>query len=661
MAASQQPRFGLLAWSILLLFVPFLYAWGFCWPRGDDFDNATRAMFLFDLPGGFYEIGRAWLNWSGRYGFHFLAVFLGKVVDSPLTYGLTCAAVPALAGLAVGGLARLAVPGMARRDAVFLGALSCLAQLCSYAYLPTYYLETDALTMGLQSSLALCLVWRLCQLWQDSGTPDLPQAQLRRSRRWAIATGILAVGIYEHSALAVNAVTTTALVLAWLENYSGRRTAATNIPPGRTVTATRLKELLRLWLYCFGALLFSYLAPGNFHRREVRQVSAEASWTQLGQAGQEWLDTAFGFFHGPWPWLLVLLLILVHLARPARSGDSPARQAQPLLRLGMIILPVLVYLAFSFMLAVLHATSDVTLSESVKFPAGLSVYLALACGISLWWLTLPLVQSPAFSRLVSSKGRGLSASVLLLFAAICCTTGNLPALWDAALDGRIAAVGEALSSRSQWLHDMGRLSFGPDSTPRFGLAGEIYRPGVRSRKLDPNLPWAMLPVQSGQFPIWYETLPAHPEQWPNLWAAWYYGVGGICAVGRPSPEALNSPGLPLSLPAAQDELAGLAVGGLTHIRLIQPPNPQYRNGACDGLWLVLQSDSPLPARLAVREGQDGIVRHYRTADWQQGNIIALPLGPARELEGYGGQDWPAFQLGAAADGFATAFAPLLPR
>lgn len=667
MAGNRQARFGPGAWLLLLLLLPFIYAWGFCHPRGDDFDNATRAMFLFDLPGGFYEIGRAWLNWSGRYGFHFLAVFLGKVVDNPLTYGLTCAAVPALAGLAVGGLARVAAPGMARRDATFLGALACLALLCSHSCLPTFYLETDALTMGLQGSMALCLVWRLCRLWQDAGNPQLPPAWLRRSRRWAIATGIVAVGIYEHSALAVNAATSLAVILAWLESRT--KASLANSASFVKGLSPRLRELLRLWLWCFGALLLSWLAPGNFHRREVRQVSADIQLTQLHHALQDWQDAAFGFFHGPWPWLLLLLVILLHLARPAAQptcGADPERTVRPpLLRWSMIVLPPLVYLAFSALLAALHATSDVTLTASAKFPAGLSVYAALACGFSLWHLSLPLAE-----RLTASPGvlpqrvrRGLTALALLLFAGICCASGNLPAVWEGAFSGRTAAVGASLTSREQWLHELGRLAFGPDSAPRFGLAGEICRPGVRSRKLDPALPWAVLPVLEPHFPIWSEALPSHPEQWPNLWAAWYYGLGGICAVRPPAPEALSSSGLPLALPAVQDMPAALAQLRLTQVRLMQAHNPQYRTGACDGLWLVLENDSPLPPYLAVREGTDGIIRHYRTADWQQGSIIALPLGPARKLEGHG-DDWPPFQLAFSDAGpvvSSAEFVPLLPR
>ena len=50
-------------------------------------------MFIFDLPGGIYEIAREWLTWSGRYTYHFLAVFLGKAAHIRAANGLLCALV----------------------------------------------------------------------------------------------------------------------------------------------------------------------------------------------------------------------------------------------------------------------------------------------------------------------------------------------------------------------------------------------------------------------------------------------------------------------------------------------------------------------------------------------------------------------------------------
>ena len=167
-------RFGPLCWLLLAPLLPFVYAFGFLFPRGDDFDEVTRAMFLFDLPGGLYEIGREWLIWSGRYTYHFLAVFLGKAGELRPAYGLVCAAVAALYGLAVYGLAREAGGGerISRRDAAFCGCFAVLALFCCHQNLQTFYMLTDALTMGLQPALALCFFWALCRLWRVQGDAD---------------------------------------------------------------------------------------------------------------------------------------------------------------------------------------------------------------------------------------------------------------------------------------------------------------------------------------------------------------------------------------------------------------------------------------------------------------------------------------------------------
>ena len=132
-ASGAGRRFNPLRWLLLAPLLPFVYAFGFLFPRGDDFDEVTRAMFLFDLPGGLYEIGREWLTWSGRYTYHFLAVFLGKAGELRPAYGLVCAAVAALYGLAVYGLARESGGGlMARRDAALCACLAVLALFCCH-------------------------------------------------------------------------------------------------------------------------------------------------------------------------------------------------------------------------------------------------------------------------------------------------------------------------------------------------------------------------------------------------------------------------------------------------------------------------------------------------------------------------------------------------
>lgn len=596
-------------WLIFLLFIPFVYALAFCFPRGDDFDNATRAMFLFDLPGGIYEVGRTWLTWSGRYTSHFLLVFLGKAVEIRWTYALVCGLVPCLAGLAGYGLARLALPQIARRDALFFAGLTTLTLLVCHHSLPTFYMQTDALTMGLQVVLVLCFFQQLCSLWQIGSKKGMPYTVLRRRRFWATGTGIVAVGVYEHSALAVNAVSFAGLCLAWilciLEGKKGDQESR----------RLRLREMLRLWLFCIIALLFSFLAPGNFYRQTVRKVSSEVQWEQLGNVWQEWLDTAFAFFQGPWPWLVFLLILFLHAIAgkdPSRDQASDCKSSYSPYALLMILSPPLVYLLLTATLTILHALSDQTITSSSKFTGGLAVYAALTWGISLWHISLPAA---------TVLRRSSPAVIVGSFACICCLYGNLPKVWDNIVSGRMTSLAASLEARQSMLYGLGEKAFGADAAPRFGLAGEIFRPGVRSRAIDPALPWAVVSTTPTVFPVWSEALPSDPERWPNLWAAWLYGLGSLCAIPSKLPPSVES--IPLVLPA------DLRQAGLHRAELIQ--TSERLQTIC---WLILYSETPLSGVLAISTDGRLPMLYFDVSSWQHGGSYAFPLVslPSRQAD-----------------------------
>lgn len=640
---------GLVLTLILLLVVlllPFAYAFGFLFPRGDDFDEVTRAMFLFDLPGGLYEVGREWLTWSGRYTYHFLAVFLGKAGEMRLAYGLICAAVVALYGLAVFGVTRAleaaGKPGFPLA-ALFCGLLAVLILLCCHQNLATFYMLTDALTMGLQPAATLCFFWLLCRLWL------VPEAQgSRKARRAAIVVGVLAVGVYEHSAVAVVVCAAAACALAWREALACKSIAARR----------RLRDCLCVGCWCLGALLFSFLAPGNFYRRAVRQVSAEVQRQQLAQAWQEWLSSSFRFFDGLWPWAVLLLVLL--LPRRAEATGLGVTRGQRDLALAA----VLAYPAISGMLSVLHALSDVTLSASPKVPAGLSVYAACAFGVAAYALA-----GPALGMLQKLRLPLLPLTLPLL--AVLCLNGNWRETLINAANGGMVSLAGALTQRYDYLEFLGRSAAAMDAPPRFGLYGEIARPGVRKRGIDPALPQAVVQElrPAMVFPIHMgETLPGSPEIWPNLWAAWLYGVGsvqsrrpdpllaaarfdvgdaaqppmpasrGIFAEGvAPPPELLPLPprgaevaAAPCSPslrcgPASESARPGrppaaacavpsvLREAGVQHAWLLRArggPNKTF-----DDLWLLLQASKPLPRRIVVFRASP--------ADWRR--LMPLPV------------------------------------
>ena len=392
------PAPGWVWWVLLLaLLLPFAYAFGYLFPRGDDFDEVTRAMFPFDLPGGLYEIVREWLTWSGRYTYHFLAVFLGKAGELRPLYGLVCAGVAALFGLGLFGLARVTLVG--RGPAAFCGLLAVVVVLAGHQSLPNLYLLTDALTMGLLQAMTLVFLWALCRLWHA------PAAQARRARWQAVIVGVLTVGVFEHSALAALACCTVAVLLALVDRFAERETE----PDATQNARTRLRHMCILWLWVLGALLFSFLAPGNQVRRATRHIDTAVQMRQLAAAFDEWRQVAFWIFDGLWPWAVLLLVLLLRGLR----GQGPLLPRAKTVRTGLLLaaLAVVAYIGLSALLTVLHALSDVTISSTSKLPAGLAVFAAYALGFALWGI---LDACPAVERTLAHLPRQAVMIVLLI-------------------------------------------------------------------------------------------------------------------------------------------------------------------------------------------------------------------------------------------------------
>ncbi|MBD5418051.1 MAG: hypothetical protein HDR50_10480 [Desulfovibrio sp.] len=570
-----------LAWLALLAgLAPFVWALGFCFPRGDDFDEVTRAMFLFDLPGGLYEVGREWLTWSGRYTYHFLAVFLGKAGELRFAAGLMCGAVLALHGAAFYGFARAA--GVARRDAAPLALLAVLTLCACTGFLPGFYLLTDALTTGLQSAAALLFFWSLCALWQRCAA-SAPDAALRRSRRLAILLGVLGVGVFEHAALAVLSGAAIACALAWFHDRRGQVRFA----------AGRFRVFLGVGLWCAGALLFSFLAPGNFARRAVRGIDAETVGRQLAALPGDWLHALGAFAGSLWPAAALLLVLLLLFLR---RREKPVL-ARPEALLLAALCPT-VFCLFSFALGALHAASDMPLPSHSKLAASLGLYAACALGFTASAL---LDALPALTR-PRPLWALLTGAVLL---GLCLAGGNFQGCLRAAVNGDMALYAETMERRDAWLRHEGAKSPWQGKF-RFGLAGEVLYPGSRVRTLRPGAPVTLVcqwrrPVP----PVWsFAGLPPKPSAWPNQWVAWMYGLEAV-ASARPSPAPAvgavfgraDAPGgapdgpLELRLPP---EARRLGLTGAWRVNAQGGPNPTF---ALD--WLVLESEKALPKQVAV--------------------------------------------------------------
>ncbi len=581
---------------VVALLLPFAYAFGFLFPRGDDFDEVTRAMFPFDLPGGLYEVAREWLTWSGRYTYHFLAVFLGKAGEIRPLYGLVCTGVAALFGLGLFGLAR--VVNIRRGPAAFCGLLGVLVVLAGHQSLPNFYLLTDALTMGLLQAMTLVFLWMVCRLWAA------PAAEARKARRQTIIVGVLTVGVFEHSALAALAACTVAVLLALADRFARRETE-----PDVTQSArTRLRHMGILWLWIFGALLFSFLAPGNQVRRAARHIGADVQLRQLAAAFDEWRQVAFWFFDGLWPWAVLLLVLLLRGMRGQCPIVSKGTARSGLL---MAILAVAAYLGLSALLTVLHALSDVTISSTGKLPAGLTIISAYACGFALWGLLNAL---PAVERSLARLPQwALMVALLIPLLALLVSSSNWRNTMTNAANGSMLHIGLQLQERYDTLQAMGDAAQPKDAPPRFGLLGEIYRPGARKRAVDPSLPMAVVQrsIPATVFPVQMdEALPAQAETWPNLWAAWMLGLGGVysappvasaavAVLEAPADMAAQKP-LALGLPQALQD-AGIDAAWL--VRANGAPSnvqPTAATTTFSDLWLVLHGqDISKIERIAV--------------------------------------------------------------
>lgn len=591
-----------LVWAPLCCaLLPFVYALGFCFPRGDDFDEVTRAMFLFDLPGGLYEIGREWLTWSGRYTYHFLAVFLGKAGELRWAYGLICGGVIALYGAAFSGLARQA--GARAGDAALLGGLAVLALCACHQNLRTFYLLTDALTMGLQPAAALLFFWSLCRFWTvldreahaEPGAPPSSPAT-RRARRAAILLGVLAVGVFEHSALAVLLGAAICCILALA------RDARHGLSPKRALRGPgRLRAVLPTALWCLGVVLFSFLAPGNQYRRFVRGIDAAARQRQLDAAWSDWTDAMAAFGESLWPVAVAGLIALLLLARRpgAPAGSAGLSRGEHLL---LAVMAPAGFLVWSLGLTVLHALSDVPLGAAPKLAAGLAQYAAYALGFALYAVAGARRSVPSSAR---PRGALRAAAPLLALGlvALFCRSDNFLRTAANAANGGMPLLADAQETRDAWLRRAGAEARA-DFRPRFGLMGELLRPDARVRRLDPSLPLVVVQREADVFPVYDEPLPEDPEHWPNLWAAWMYGVGGV-AGARPDParavaavSGLRSPDafrggapLPLAVPPA---LRRHGVDAAWRVIASGGPNPTFAD-----TWLVMACRRDLPGRIAL--------------------------------------------------------------
>lgn len=536
----------------LFYLAPFIYAYAFCRPAGDDYDGITRAMFLFDLPGALYNAGREWLSWSGRWAYHFLSVFLGRAAENPFALGLACLCALSAFPIAFCRLARSA--GLDISQSLCFACASLCALMGFHANLPDFYLLTDALTIVLQAGLYFLFLSGLIAML---GAPRDPGA-----RRLCVICGLLAEGVYEHAALAVFWTMAAAFALLFLYGW---RDAAFN---------ERKKSLINAASWLFGGLALSFLAPGNFARAAARGAGLGERLANPAAAPGEWLNFAADFFLSPWPLAALCLAGIARLYSPLNPSFRKPGAC-------LVLAPAFTF--FSFSLIILHALSDVPFSQERKLAASLQLYAAAAFGFCVFFAPgaagLARLIRPAFA----------AAALFAALAAMLAMSPNFQKTAANAANGSMLIYASFMKEREAWLKLAARQAQNPPD--RFGLIGELLKPGVRKRELQPEMGAALLPAYPRHvFPVYTGLgLSSDPAGWPNLWAAWVWGIGSAAEIPPDGAAALAAAGrgerARLAVPKKLAG-AGLAKAWLCAIK-------EDAGLVCSGLWLVLEAAGPL--------------------------------------------------------------------
>lgn len=581
MQSSSSPTVAK-AWFLFLAcaLLPFGWALGFVYPRGDDVDFAIRAACFLDVPGGLYEAGKDWLFQNGRYTRNALAVLLGKGALWPLLSALVCAAVPALHALAGYVLARAL--GGSRSWALLWGLFALFCLLACHQGLNLFYMQAEALSAGLQSGAGLLFAALLCRLWRAQPAEAVPRSGVRHGalrtqqglrgfwrrcaaptvwaaapRRNAVLAGMLAAGVHELSALAVCLSAAVAALLAWRCRH----------PLARDMT--------RVVAWVLAAFVLSFFAPGNAVRRAVHPVDTAVLWQNLASLPADWLQYAFLCLSPLW--LIAVAALILLLPRPAREEREQIPSPYPWLCLAA---PA-AYVLFTLCSVLLHAATTAPIAAP-GFAAAMTPYGAFALGVFLY----PLVGWLVRRIQGMAHARDMRLWLILLPAVLLlCGGGNWRLTALNACNGAFADIADRLSLRQACLEAAGNgVAF------RSGPSGEAAQSGGERRDANALPDVAVRRLDYGVFPVYAEeSLSQNPALWPNPGVARLYGLGSVRSASGDAAAAgaaaLAPSSRPLSLSPSLEALG---------IRTAWLAGTQGENATFSEVWLVLRCAEPLP-------------------------------------------------------------------
>ena len=481
---------------LIVCLIPFAYVAGFAFPAGYDFDRALHARYLFDLPAALHEMLHAWWGWSGRFTHQFLVVFLGNLAESRAGYAAACIGGMLVFGTGLAGLftelAHEDTPGN-RLVPPLIGLFAVYGGF--QALPPVAYNLTDLLGIWLGSGLVIWFLWGLCRLW-FAKKPD------RSHLLFPACSGVLAIGCYEHSALAVLLAMAAALGLA------------------RHCRHPHWSIFQKLAVVIGSVFLLMMFARGNFRSQIKRGMDFPAISAQITHARLDYFAAASWFFRSVFPFAALVLALAV----TPKQRDDIRRAPSLLLAGGGICL----FFLLGIGLTLIHAMSDVTITKAGKLPANLALLSGmLACAVFTGICAVP--------RRFCARFLPAWLLVLAVVAGIVWATPNTLTTLASLTSGEAAAIAREVAVREAVAESAsGNLTVAPLSLQTYPLAADPLRADA-GRWPNPHFAklYGLDQVQTELFPA----NPASLSDWPTSPAHAIPGLGKAALFSLPRSNA----------------------------------------------------------------------------------------------------------------------------